>query len=248
MRTISVKGLVTATTGAAFVTLSAVGAAQAETLVVPNSLSTTEGDFFGTLISAPFRYQQVYKDSEFTFLSGAQPLEITQIAFRPDATRGSAFSYTLSDIQINLSTTQAEPDNLNTTFANNVGANDTVVFNRGPLSLSSAYTGPDAGPKDFDIILNFTNPFIYNPSDGNLLLDIRKFSSDTTIFFDAAFTLEDSVSIVFAAGDVNAATANGETTSGLVTQFTVTPVPEPSGILGLGAFGGGLLLKRKLKK
>lgn len=250
MRTILVQGLVTATAGAAFVTLSAVGAAQAATLVVPNSLSATEGNFTDTLIPAPFRYQQVYKNSDFTSLSGSQPLKITQIAFRPDAKVGSAFSFTLSDIQLDLSTTKAEPDNLSTTFANNVGADDTVVVNRGPLSLSSAYTGPAAGPKNFDIIFNFTNPFIYNPSAGNLLLDIRKFSSSPTTFFDGAFAPGDSVSVVFAPVDVNAAAANASNTFGVVTQFTVTPVPEPSetlGILALGAFGGGSLLKRKLK-
>lgn len=250
MKRISVKGLITATTGAAFVTLGSVSAAQAATLVVPNSLSATEGNFFGGLVTpTPLRFQQVYAASEFASLS--RPLKITQIAFRPDAEMGSAFSSTLSDIQINLSTTSKAPDNLSTTFAENVGSDDTVVFNRGSLPVSSADTGPSAGPKNFDIIINFTNPFIYNPSVGNLLLDIRKFSSDTTTAFDGAFIPGDSVSVVFAVGDASLATANQPAnTFGLATQFTATPVPEPSealGVLALGAFGGGSLLKRKLK-
>jgi hypothetical protein len=52
-----------------------------------------------------------------------------------------------------LSTTSANPNALSTTFANNIGADDTVVFGAGALALSSAFTGPAGGPKNFDIVI-----------------------------------------------------------------------------------------------
>ena len=100
---------------------------------------------------------------------------ITQIAFRPDATFGQAFSLVIANIQIDLSTTLAAPDALSDTLDGNVGADDKVVY-AGPLGISSSFTGPAGGPKAFDIIINLTTPFFYYPSSGNLLLDVRNFS------------------------------------------------------------------------
>ena len=188
----------------------------------PNSLETQEGNSSNII---PFsigassqRYQQVFLATEFVSDSGQEL--ITQILFRPDATFGDAFSSTIPDIQINLSTTSAAPDHLSTTFAKNVGNDDTVVFNRGPLSLSSANTGPLVGPKDFDIAINLSTPFIFNLSNGNLLLDVRVFTGGFTTAFDAEDTLGDPISRVFNT-NVNASTGFADTI-GLVTKFVTT--------------------------
>ena len=209
------------------------------TIVVPNSASTTEGDINN---SYPFnltafglssqRYQQVYAASQF----GGGGL-ITQIVFRPDATFGSAFMSTLPDIQIDLSTTSAADDGLSSTFANNVGADDTIVFARGALTLSSAFTGPPDGPKDFDIIITLTTPFLYNPALGNLLLDVRNFGAGTTTVFDAVSPLGDGVSRVFNT-DVNSGTGTPDS-AGLVTGFIIVPEPGTAALL---LMGGGTLL------
>src|SRR5205823_14144179 len=105
------------------------------------------------------RYQQVYSASDFTVF-GTSPRFITQVAFRPDAIYGSAFNSTLFNVQIDLSTTTKAVDGLNQTFANNVGADDTIVHS-GSLSLSSAFTGPNGGPKNFDIVIPLSTPFPY---------------------------------------------------------------------------------------
>jgi hypothetical protein len=207
------------------------------TVVVPNSARTTEGNSnnaypFNIGPSQSQRYQQLYAASQF----GGGGL-ITQIVFRPDATFGNAFTSTLPDIQIDLSTTSATDDGLSSTYANNVGADDTVVFARGPLTLSSAFTGPPNGPKDFDIIITLTTPFFYNPALGNLLLDVRNFGGGSTTQFDAVATTGDGVSRVFN-GDVNSGTGTTDTL-GLVTGFVI--VPEPSSVAMLLA-GGGMLL------
>jgi hypothetical protein len=269
------KKLSLATAGAALLGFGAASAAQAATIgtpttvVVPNNLATTEGDASNgfpfnigdpTIVNgglASQRYQQVYAASEFDTLGGLE-LVITQILFRPDATFGKAFSSVLPDIQINLSTTSAAPNSMSTTFANNVGSDDKVVFS-GPLSLSSANTGPAGGPKNFDIVINLMNPFRYNPSAGSLLLDVRNFGGGTTTLFDAQFpSTPTSRGYTLGANDVNASTGTVDSV-GLVTAFKGTPiagnppgghpgtsVPEPLTVGGTILAGGmGLLMKKK---
>jgi len=225
----------------AFLLLGAINPAHAivPTVVVPNSARTTEGNSNN---GYPFdlsevgltsqRYQQVYAASQF----GGGGL-ITQIVFRPDATFGHAFTSMLSDIQIDLSTTSAADDGLSSIYANNVGADDTVVFARGPLTLSSAFTGPPDGPKDFDIIITLSHPFLYNPALGNLLLDVRNFGGGITTFFDAVSTTGDGVSRLF---NQNVNNTTGTTdTGGLVTGFNIVPEPGSAALL---LVGGGTLL------
>jgi hypothetical protein len=205
-------------------------------VVAPNHLAGTEGNADNSYpfsVAETMRYQQVYAASQFGTL-GADPGLITAIAFRPDAVYGYAFTHTIGSIQIDLSTTAAVPGNLSLTFANNVGADDTTVFN-GSLTLSSAFTGPASGPKNFDILIPLSTPFYYNPAAGNLLLDIRNFSGGnsggTLIPQLDATTLDPTLTGRVWAFDASATTAPysfDEDTWGLVTQFTVTPVPEPA--------------------
>ncbi len=220
--------------------------AQAAQVVSPNANASSEGNSangFPFSISdfalSSQRYQQVYNAAEFSSITS--PMVITQIAFRPNALGAAAFSSTLPSIQIDMSTTSAAADTMNATFGSNVGANDTVVFPQGPLSLSSAFTGPAAGPKDFDIVINFTTPFLYNPSAGNLLLDVRNFGGGSTTQFDAQNLNGDGSSRDYSDIDSNVGGASGTLTSfALVTRFTFTPVPEPSA--GILLMVGGFLL------
>jgi hypothetical protein len=97
--------------------------AQAALIVLPNAQAALEGNDFNEL---PFnlapasltseRYQQVYRASDFGAIPPGGAL-ITQLAFRPDADLGVAFSSTLPDVRIDLSTTAAGPDALSSTFA-----------------------------------------------------------------------------------------------------------------------------------
>ena len=95
----------------------------------------------------------------------------------------------------------------------------------------------------------FTTPFYYDPSQGNLLLDIRNFGGGSTswgvppffgpAYVDAVNELGDRVSSVFA-NDVNALSGT-TSTLGLVTRIGITPVPEPGPLTlllaGLAVFG-----------
>ena len=234
--------------------------AQAMIFVTPNAQASVEGNGNNTfpfgigndpyeVPSGTQRYQQVYSASDFAALAPGGEY-ITQIAFRPDATFGAAFSTTLPDIRIDLSTASASPDALSTTFANNVGADDTIVYGGATgaaLSLSSSFTGPAGGPKDFDIIINLTTPFFYDPAAGNLLLDVRNFGGGSIPVFDAQDALFDSVSRVYTGfSGVGSATADHADSTGLVTRFT-TVVPEPGTML-LAALGGASLFLLRQKR
>ena len=224
--------------------------AAAQIVVSPNFDATTEG---GSNNAFPFnynqsaRYQQVYAASEFGALTG--PTLITQIAFRPDAQSGAAFSTAFSNVQFDLSTTGVAPNALSPTFASNIGADDTVVRS-GAITIASAFTGPSSGPKAFDVVITLTTPFLYDPANGNLLLDIHKYSAESidTQLDSEAFS---SVTSREFGTNVNDATANqtfgGQ--NGLVTQFTfAAAVPEPGSLtlfFSVGIAGAFLRLRRK---
>jgi hypothetical protein len=216
----------------------------AATVVAPGAATLTEGSLsnfypFGMDGTDPLnqnplvsqRYQQAYAASVFSGLSS--PLTIEGIAFRPDAEYGSLFSTTLSDIQINLSTTSRGLDELTGVFADNTGSDDTVVLDRGALALSSTFTGPDDGPKAFDVYIDLDTPFVYDPAAGNLLLDVRNYAGqvDSSILpiFDAEYS--DELWRAYTTNPDVDGVGNPETTFsyrgfGLVTQFTFTPVGD----------------------
>ena len=215
-------------TGAAFGALGTVSAAQALTLVAPNAQATVEGNTSDNFLStdSPVRYQQVFGASQFSSLAG--PQYINQISFRPDASV-EPFTSNTPNIRISLSTTQSVPDGLSSIFSQNIGANNTLVYN-GSTLVTSANAAPAGNPNTFDINFNLQTPFLYDPSQGNLLLDLinNGGTNNFTAFLDATSVPGDSTSIIFSNGTT--ATTGSAGTSGTVTQFITsatgaTPLP-----------------------
>jgi PEP-CTERM motif len=219
----------------------------AQNIVVPNALANAEGNSnngfpfnIGAFSVSTLRYQQVYSKTQFSAITG--PTLINAISFRPDVDSGSSFNTLLSNIQISLSTTAALPGGLSTTFATNVGGDNTLVYS-GALALSSSYTG--GSPKDFDIVITLQNPFFYDPANGNLLMDVSNFGGEITTQFDADSN-DGLISRAFST-DVNSTTADGADSFGLVTQFSFAAVPEPTTwvLIGVGTLGTGAYTWRK---
>ena len=214
--------------------------ADAANVLSPSVLGNTSstGPFLLPPSQAPdIRYQQVYGASDFAQV-GVGLFQITEIRFDP---AGSGVTYNLPNLQINLSTTSRNPDGLSPLFADNVGADDTVVQS-GPLVFSGLPT--------FGINIPLQTPFLYDSRNGNLLMDVRNYQTVPPHFMidflSAEDTLGDTVSSV--AGAVNA-TSGGTGTVGLRTRFTVTLIPEPStgAILILGVMTFGFVLSKKAK-
>lgn len=230
-----------------------ISTANATVVVAPNAQATAEGNIRNTFpffVTGGMRYQQVYAASEFSAFSG--PETISQIAFRCDGSGSfcTSFSQLLPSIDIHLSTTAAAPDALSDTFAANVGADNTLVHT-GPLTLSSAgqTLRPAGTPNPFDVVITLQTGFLYDPSAGNLLLDITNYSSPGKIGIrlDANFSILDSISRLSANGDP-AATSGRLETEALVTQFSTTAqIAEPATLtlFGLALLGLGAGRRRK---
>jgi len=234
--------------------------AVADDVVVPNAYEFVEGPSANCIPVTGCldtdRYQQVYDSSDFSSQTGIGPRYITEIRFRPNGLDPNNpappfMDAVFSDIEINLSTTPTlfgpdgvtaiGPDNLFATFDMNTGG-DVVNVYRGALTLSSANTGPAAGPKDFDIVITLQTPFLYDPALGHLLFEWKNHGGETDFdgFPDAVSITGDSTSRVESANDPsdpNAVTGLPDST-GLITQFTftdpndvgATEVPTPVGV------------------
>ena len=214
-------------------------------VIVPGGLTGIEGNtnnafpFINT--AAGMRYQQVYGASEFSTM-----VLIDAVLFRPDALIASAVSGTLSSVQIDLSTTTFGPDGLSSTFATNIGADNGTVFS-GALLLSTSNTGP--GPKNFDVQITFTTPFLYDPALGNLLLDVRNFGGGSWSGFALdAHNAADSISRVFSSPSNVAATSGLVDSRGLVTKFRTRAVPEPATLLLIGGGLAASMVGRRLSR
>ena len=185
-------------------------------VVVPNAQTNVEGNinncFPFTNCTENRRYQQVYSSED---IDGSGIVHM--IAFRPDVTSGVPFTADGVSLEIRLSHTTRSPDGLSSVFADNVGADETVVLDTTNLTLSSAKANcGEAGPCDFDIVIDLNDAFRFNGTD-NLLLDVRmRIGASDAGFFDAHNANGDSVSRVFA----GLTSTSGSTDSlGLVTKF-----------------------------
>lgn len=174
-------------------------------LIIHPRFADLEGGGGSGSLFQNIRLQEAYASSLFP----QGPILITEIRFRPSGLYGSAFSATIADFQLNLSTFAGQPAQLGATFAANVGTDDTEVFH-GPLSLSSSFTGPAGGPKDFDIIVPLTTPFLYDPSAGSLLVDIRNFSGGNISRVDAGAAPDNRIRRMFRVGASTATSGVGD--------------------------------------
>jgi hypothetical protein len=192
--------------------------------VVPNGLEDAAGNYnLGVLIGAerPTRHQQVYAGAE------VQAGVITSIYFRQDETFGTtAATCTWTNATVILSSTTVAVDALSTTFADNLGADATVVF-QGDLVISN--TDTTSNPRPFEYHIPFTTPFTFDSSTGlNLVVDITLPDQGilavcmSNPIVDTELTALDSVSSVFCwSGSCSPTfdTASATQTSGIVTLF-----------------------------
>lgn len=246
---------------AAFAAISA-APVSAATIITPLGFDAVEGNSGSRNVLGFInvsRLQQVFNASQF--LTG--PVTLTGVSFRANGASfggifggpGTAFSHTTQGLQIALSTTAASADNLSTSFAANTGSNVLNVLPRANVTYGTAAGSANGTTKDFDVFLNFVNPFTYDPSMGNLLLDLTNFggsnSSGTTL--DGVDLLGDGTSSLFVSNGTGGTGATS--TFGYITQFTTGSVagavPEPATwlmmILGFGGIGFSMRRRSKVR-
>jgi hypothetical protein len=204
--------------------------ADAAQVRVPNELANTEANSastgpFSSFGGVPsYRYQQVYDASQFSALDTNGEF-IIGFGFRLDTDFGESFGCLIRDMQMNFSTTHNPPDGLSTSFAQNVGSDDAMIFGRGQFQYGGGYS-VGARPQPF-IQMALQRPFFYRASAGNLLWDARIYTftnSFSAASLDAANTAGDSISSLF---ETNMTSSIGRTsTRGLVTVFFTTPIPQ----------------------
>lgn len=223
-----------------------VGAASADSIhvVVPNEFENWEGegqDYFPFSTTNHQRYQQVHEASQFAAIASSGGW-IVAIGFRMDSSYyppSYIYRANMPSLQVNLSTTAKAPDQLSYVYAENIGADDTVVFGPAPrdMTTSLSTTGWPAS-----LALPLTTPFFYHPRNGNLLLEVFNYlgSREEGGLIDATSKKGDSISTLV--GHVGYPEGVIRDTAGLITRFEIVPAP-PRPTLAIERSGQATLLR-----
>lgn len=148
-------------------------AAFGSTIVVPNANTSVVGnDTDSSAGSGDFRSQDLLGAGEFASVGG--PILIDQLSFRA-VPRTGPVDFSMTSLNLYLSTSPKFPNTggplMSTTFADNVGPDNTLVFSGLFTAASPGCAGPAVCP--FNININFATPFLYNPTQGTLLIDFK---------------------------------------------------------------------------
>lgn len=130
-------------------------ALRAQMVVVPNELASTNGNNVADLSGdATARYMLMYDASQFMALSG--PSLLTQFAFRPKVAT-SPGGPRRATLRLYASTTKRTVAGMSTTFSQNIGTNNTLVF-EGTITLVTENLAGPGNTRQFDVVQPFTTP------------------------------------------------------------------------------------------
>ncbi len=179
-------------------------------------------------------FQQVYSYSLFSSTN-----TIYALAFSSSAHTGGTDSATLSgSASITLSTTATlSAGSPGSWSLSNEGADKLVVF-------SGAFTTAVRHNSTFDITFEFSTPFVYDPSAGNLLVDFAWLSTPTT---DGTLGLSASYGSTLVGSNSRTAQYGnfGAANTGVATQFTITPEPQSWLLASTMLLGLSCLVRRR---
>jgi hypothetical protein len=113
----------------------------------------------------PMGYQQIYSASAFT-----QGGIIDKLKFRYDEETGGAFGPLNMDLQIAFAYAATTVSTASPILANNIGDDFTVVLD-GTITGSTDSSPPTM---EFELVIDVANSFTYDPTRGDLLLQILK--------------------------------------------------------------------------
>lgn len=189
-------------------------------------------------------YQEIYSSSNFQGVSSG-PIIINSIAFASSSFFPDSSTATF-DLTLSLSTTNSTVNSPNPNFAANKGADFTQVFGG---NLTTKLYANDT----FDLVFP-TVPFRFDPSQGNLLLDvviINPSSGPNDVIFDTT-DLGQTARVYQSFGSSQSRYTDGP---GLWTQFNASPAPVPEvsttgslGLLLVLGTGGVMIARKKMRR
>jgi hypothetical protein len=149
-------------------------ASYAQTIVAPNIYTNANSDI-EVVGAAGTRHQQIFSSTQFW--PAGETHTIHSLAFRPGKSLPTrTYTWTLSNIEVYVSTTSKTVAGLSPTFVDNYASStDRTLVYRGPITFSTILNG-SAPPHNFDFRIPFQVPFSYTPANGNLLVDIVDYS------------------------------------------------------------------------
>jgi hypothetical protein len=182
---------------------------------------------FGSLFGSG-RYQEIYSSSLFT-----GPMEITSLAFSPQDT-----TFYSANVDLRMTTTNVQVGNLSPNLDDNFS-----------IPLTDVYSNPNfgenviGGSETFSLIFNLTNPFIYDPAQGNLLFDLVISNQNQNLGFSRSGT-----GPILSRAYNSQGFGDGADGVGLRTEIGFNQVPEPSTLLmlGTGIFAMAGTVRRRL--
>ena len=183
--------------------------------ILPARFATHEDNGSAGTLRASIRIQEVYQASQI----GTSPMFLAGISFRPES-KSIPFTNVISSLRLVLSTTTNAPDGLSSVFASNTGPDSMVVYS-GSIEIASKVTGPSTGPCAFDIYIPFQRIFLYDPSKGNLLVDLSSTGGDGVSAVDASDDVDDGASRVFSLSGPGSATGNVDSGADVIQLIPV---------------------------
>ena len=222
----------------------------AESAVSPASFANAEAETESLLWTDASRGMSIYDSSVFD-APPDRPIRITSFNLRPDGRHPVGAQFGFDNLKLLFAVTPVAPADMSPVFERNVREATTdpiAVFDQEWLVevLNSDPPGPDTRPFDFKIPLS--NPFEFDPDDGNLLVD-WVFGSpipEQSSFDRSGLEFPDDQFTYWQSG-VNP-TAGGGSFS-VVTQFEFKIVPEPTfGLNTVVLISLGLLSRHRRRR
>jgi hypothetical protein len=200
-------------------------------VVSPPSLANAEGDTSVTPPRIPLRIQYLIPASDFAGLPDSHRF-IASFNFRADRTQTQSVDWIIPHEQVWMSTTSLT--SLTNGFDANHGPDKQMVFD-GTMTYPFSGTGPAAGPRPFVDGTRLQTPFYYDPSQGNLLVELRDFDKNFPIPASIDLVTIPSANIRTLLNEGNPNGATGVPIPNIVGPLRFEfVVPEPSSIVLMG--------------